>query len=325
MDNEWDSDGEGVVEDGHLNKYEAAVVLIAVDTHPNMFIDNEFKNCMRALKRIVEYLIVHVQDKRLAVLLAHNDSNIAKLVDFKTTMQETVLAIDKLLQMNNNTLIKNYMCGNVDLASFFLLCKKELLESDFRSRNKIMLFLTNNDDPFKNNVNEKGRLLIETATFAPSNIRLAVTALSENFDYQQFYAELLQLAKSFLIADCCLDPDGIFDKLLNYIQPEVYRQKFKLYMCSKNKDYYINVHIQHFARTVKLNSNYALTKDRNVEVKKKYLSSEVSPKHVININGENLQVSGEEVVKMRHNALPRGFFLLCISDDITQTGTYTFI
>lgn len=321
-DEEWGSD---VSDDGDQSsdttKFEPTVTLIAVDTHSSMFVNNQFRYCIEALQQIIERSVTASTNKRMAILLAHNDETKANLVTFKETVQEAYASTEKLLQMPENALRAEYESNDIDLAMFFLLCKRQFNEATFTSKNKVLLFLTNNDDPIDGDVVKKGRLFTEAANFAPLNIKLLVTALNESFDYRILYSELQEIAQSELIADCCLDADGVFYKLLPYISSKEYIRKCKFYMSKKDTKYYFKVQYKRAVKTERILANCYVTRSRNEEVKKVIEKPPVDGKLEFKlVDGTKLLVDREEAAKIRESTVETGFTLMCVSKDMRVKG-----
>lgn len=291
-----------------------------------MFTNEQFKYCVEGLKRTVEQLICGAKNKRLAILLAHNDQDKAKLVGFKSTIQEAYTSLDRLLQMEPDELEQGYMSNKVDLASFFLLCKREFHESSSTAKRKVLLFFTNSDDPVKDDIDKKGRLLTEAANFAPLNIKLVVTALNEDFDYRLFYSEVLEVAHSFLSAECCSDADGVYYKLLGYIRGDDHGQKFKFYMHEDDSELFFYIRIKGAVKEQKFLSNCMVTRNRNEQVKKVCIDQQSDGKCTVNIcTDETLEVNEDDANKLRDCSVRSGFTLLCVSDDLREKGmSFTF-
>lgn len=287
-----------------------------------MFTTDELKYCIEGIQKCLEQLLFTVRTKQLAVFLANNDPNKAKLVGFKDTIKEAFASLDKFLEMKESKLKQEYMSNHVDLASVFLMCKREFHEFSSTSHKKVLIFLTNNDCLVKSSADRKGRLLMEAANFAPLNIKLVVTALNESFDYRIFYSELLEVAKSPLTADCCLDADGVYYKILNYITGRNYGGvKYQFYMHKDESDTFFNVRIQYPIKERKYLAHCMVTRNTNEEVKKVSENVQTGQKDTVQIgDDEKLELDEYELQKLLGSSVKVGFTLLCVSKDMLQEG-----
>lgn len=115
-DDEWQLDFEETEEAGATRPdfLKPPQLLVAIDTHPSMFVKTEqlevhaFHSCLLALHSILNRLLLKTDRRSLAVIVAHDSEDKARIVDFEMPVNEKLSVVRKLLDLDGAALKTEY-------------------------------------------------------------------------------------------------------------------------------------------------------------------------------------------------------------------------
>lgn len=277
-----------------------------------------FKNCLKACYDMLDGLVVHCKKKTVSIMFIDNEESDNKFISFNMSMSDSVPKLKEIVTHDNAELERKFKCDDVDYASFFMNSKKMFALSKMMSANKILVLFTNNEDPSDGDNTKRFKVLQEAETFSAVDISVQVVAMSEYFNYDTFYEEFFKTLEHKAMYECCIDPDGVLDKLLENVRANAHHRRMKFFISKNNPNIFINVHIKNCFKNIKILRNTMVTKDTNQEV--------VWKKRTANTTQHNYPKKGitldhdEYLLYARTFNDPVGFRLICVTKRLTKIG-----
>ncbi|KAK4879376.1 hypothetical protein RN001_007522 [Aquatica leii] len=276
-DDEWaDSDFEEDTETTERPlEYKPSYVLIAVDTDKSMFENEEtesypFKVALNSCYELANSLALSSQNSvkgPVGIVLAHNNTVKSNLVEFEQSVPDTIKFLKTLKGESKNELQFKYeRQQNFDLADFFLMCKNKLLSIKTDVYKRIIIYITNDDNPIQNDVKKKFKLINESQKFPSFQMELVVVTFNPNFDYSNLYSEVLAASNSAPIEK--VSSGTLTQKLKSLVQRKHLVRKCKFYPFEGNTDSYFDVAVSKPTLTSRILKNMHVTRDTQKEVKK---------------------------------------------------------
>ncbi|XP_066145196.1 X-ray repair cross-complementing protein 5 [Euwallacea fornicatus] len=279
--NDFEAEPEENEETTTIN-FKPSFVLIAIDTHPCMFkvsIDSEgndthpFKEAIMACYEIADSLIFATSRSnynQFGILFVNEDQK-ANLIEVEDNMLESIKKLKEVSNKSLNELRVAYeRTVDVDLAAFFLLCRKKFKGIKAAYYKRTLIIITNDDNPLKGDSQKKFAALNEAKTFEPCDITLELISMTSNFDYKIFYNELFHLySKPPTSEAICKDKEGLVDKLSNLLIYRYTKIRYKLFPFKNDYDRFLKVMKVNFIREAKLYNTSKATRDGRIVIKAK--------------------------------------------------------
>lgn len=293
-----------------------------------MFIPNDdeqtpFKYCIEGCLTLINCLLLHIRRKTLAIVLVNGDENVGTLVSFDLSISDTVSALESIKNMSESEIKKKYSSNDADFANFLLDCKRKFQASKIKADSKIILLFTNNPDP-TNGDNQKRFLTMQEVKNLPVlDIKFQIAALNADFDYDAFWSEFFEVGTNRLTPVCCLDSDGVLDKLLEHIVPQLHHRRSRFYPFADEPSRYVEIMIRPMLSSPKFLCNYLFTKDTHAEVKRVTSSEtgEFVSKYEVEVNkAETIEMDADELRVFKSSDVLQGYSLVMVSDRIGDEG-----
>lgn len=293
-----------------------------------MFVPSEdgqtpFKYCIDGCLALINCLLLHIRRKTLAIVLVNDDENIATLVSFDLSISETIFVLEKIKNMSEDDIKKDYLKNDVDFANFLLVCKRKFQSSKIKADSKIILLFTNNPDPTKGDNRKRFTTMQEVKNLPVLELKFQMAALNPDFDYDTFWSEFFEIGTNPLTRVCCLDSDGVLDKLLEHIVPQLHHRRSRFYPFPDETNRYIDIMIRPMLSSPKFLCNYLFTKDTHDEVKRVTSSAtgDFVNKYEVEVNkSETVELDAEELVAFKSSSVLQGYSLIMVSDKISDEG-----
>ncbi|XP_066245087.1 ATP-dependent DNA helicase 2 subunit 1 [Euwallacea similis] len=315
--------------------FKPSFVLIAIDTHPCMFkviTDSEgnethpFKEAITACYEIADSLIFATSRSnynQFGIVLVNEDQK-ASLTEVEGNFLESIKTLKEISNKSSNELRVTYeRTGDIDLAAFFLLCRKKFKEIKAAYYKRILILITNDDDPLKGDSQKKFVALNEAKTFEPCDITFELIPMTPNFDYKIFYNELFHLySKPPTCEEICKDKDGLVQKLSNSLIYRYTKIQYKLFPFKNDYGRFLKVMKVNFIREAKLYNTSRATRDGRIVIKAKQNPDVRNREQKFTIFTdaiEYLEFDLKDKYDM-YNKLPLGIHLQYISDRQTDFG-----
>lgn len=308
---------------GHVK---ASYVIVAIDTHPSMFkIDANgrlpFRNCLEGCLRILDSLILVKDSKRwnpFAVLLSRDDP---KFIDFGDNIIESIIMLKSKLQLSDDDLETEFQRkNNVDLAEFFLQCKKAFNDLKTAFYKRILVYITNDDNPISD-AQSKLAAINEVRSFEPSQISFQVVSTTVGFDYTLLYNEMLALLEQGITQEeICTDVDGLEQKLSSVLIPKYYMRKVLFYPRKDDLNRYMTCFDLKFIKSKRLLNSKFSDKGKTVRPKPPPIPDEL-PTYIVKKSGKvKLEVTFDAIERERFNdsSYPRGYTLFYIGKSLLE-------
>lgn len=233
-------------------------------------------------------------------------------------MLESVKRLKKEISQSNEHLkVKYERTGDVDLAAFFLLCKKKFREINSAYYKRSIIYITNDDDPLNGDNQKKFAALNEAKTFEPSDISFEIATMTETFDYTKFYNELFHLyAKPPSVEYVYPDKDCLVEKLLSSIVFRYTKLRYNFYPFKNDYSRFLKVMRVNFIRPVKIYNTHRASRDGKMVIKiKQPPVARNTPQYRVPIStGDAIQLDLKDKYDIYGNALPLGFHLQYVAD-----------
>ncbi|KAL1491121.1 hypothetical protein ABEB36_011764 [Hypothenemus hampei] len=313
--------------------FKPSFVLITIDTHPSMFVpkidedDAEscpFKDILLACYEVADSLVLSTSRSnynQFGILLADEDGK-ATLVNVQNNLLDTIKFLKELSSQSIDYLKTKYQRdANLDLAALFLLCKKKLREINSEYYKSTILFITNHDDPTKDSPQMKYAAINEVKSFAADNIIFELVTMTDSFDYTLFYNELFYVYSSQPpVEEIYPDKYGIVKKLSSLITYSTIKSRLKLFPFSNDHTKFLKVMKMNLARKAKLLNTHTVSIDGKMVMKVKPDPAEQAIYATDLNNGQRLEITSEERLRVFSDALPIGFHLQFVADRQTDIG-----
>lgn len=248
--------------------FKPSFVLIAIDTHPSMFEtrrtdedDKEethpFKDALSACYEIADSLILassRSNYNQFGVVLAENDQDKASLIEVENNLLDSVKLLKEKCSLSNEQLQSDYeRKGDLDLGGFFRLCKKKFRAIHNTYYKRIIIFITNDDNPINSDGQKRFTALNEARTFEAGDIYFELVSMKKDFEYEKFYNELFYLYTKPPPKDIlCEDQEGLVEQLQSAIVFRYTKLKYHFYPFKNDYSRYLQVIKMSFIRKAKL-------------------------------------------------------------------------
>ncbi|CAG9768392.1 unnamed protein product [Ceutorhynchus assimilis] len=313
--------------------FKPSFVLIGIDTHSSMFDTKQdedgnethhFKDALTACYEIADSLIFSTSKSnynQFGIVLADQDQK-ATFVEVQNNLLDTVKLLKKECLKSNEDLKTQYQRQtDIDLASFFLLCKKKFKDINAAYYKRTLIYITNDDNPLKGDNQKKFAALNEVKTFEPSDITLELITMKDTFDYSKFYNELFHLYSKPPVADVvCQDKDGLVEKLSSSIVFRYTKIRYNFYPFKYDKTRFLKVIKANFIREAKLYNTHKASTDGRMLIKVKadptLVNQEAQQFKII----EGLTLDLKDKYDIFGNDLPLGLHLQYVSNRQTDVG-----
>lgn len=297
-----------------------------------MFIPNNeeqtpFKYCIEGCLSLINCLLLHIRRKTLGIVLVNGDENVATLVNFDLSIADTVLTLESIKNMSETEIKKKYLNDDVDFANFLLVCKRKFQMSKIKADSKIILLFTNNADPTNGDNRKRFLAMQEVKNLPVLDLKFQIAALNPDFDYDTFWSEFFEVGTNSLTPVCCLDSDGVLDKLLENIVPQLHHRKSRFYPFPDEPNRYVEIMIRPMLSSPKFLCNYFFTKDTHAEVKRVPSSEtgEFVSKFEVEVNkSETVEMDADELRIFKSSDVLQGYSLVMVSDTISDEGELDF-
>lgn len=327
-DEENYSEEEGF-EDGDTENatvfFKPSYVIVAIDTHSSMFKYDEngilpFRSCLESCLRILDSLIF-VKDTKcwnsFAVLLARNEPN---FINFGDNIIESVTFLKSLLKQSDEKLESDYKRqGDFSLAEFLLQCKKAFHDIKAVFHQRILVFITNDDNPI-DNAQSKFAAINEVKSFEASEIRLEVIPTNVRFDFTLLYNEMFVQMPGERKEEICTDVDGLEQKLSSVVLPRLYKKKVNFYPFLGDFNNYLTCYDFKIAKQPQLLNTKVTVDGKDVIPKPAPLSNDLPTYDLISSCNGNMNVTFDIMDKtnLLNVSLLRGFTLICIGKPVVK-------
>ncbi|KAF5283936.1 hypothetical protein FQR65_LT13697 [Abscondita terminalis] len=328
-DDEWvDSDFEDESRTAEKSgDYKPSYVLIAIDTDKSMFEDVgseefSFLAALNSCYEIINSLILSDHQSKGPVGIVLADNNVAKsnLIEFEQTIPDTIKLLKHLKEQTKDYLQFKYeRKQNFDLADFFLLCKNKLLSIKTDVYKRIIIYVTNDDNPVQNDPKKRFKIINESQKFPSIQIELVVVTLNPNFDNSHLYSELLSASGSTTVDT--VSQTTLTKKLENLINKKRYTRKCSFYPFMGNTESYFEVTITNPTSASTIRKNAHVTRDAQKEVKKTIRQQTGGTyKCLYSKKEEPLILDEIEKQNLGENSLPVGYTLVYVAESILKPG-----
>lgn len=311
--------------------YKPSFVLIAIDTHKSMFIEDNagkssFMYCIEACYKIANSLILADRSSvkgPLGIIFAENKMTKANFIDFEQSIPETIQILKELKEQSNDNLKAKYeRREDFDLGDFFLFCKNKFLsvKSDAYKRN--VIYLTNNDDPIGNDPKMKFKIKHEVLKFSNLLISLYVFSYKNDFDNSLFYGKVLDECNSAPV-EIFTDKSKVIDTLSSFVTHKYKKYRHKFYPFHGNAELYIDVVENKFIKTTSISKNMYVTRDSKKEVKKSTSRQNFVQNYELQYSksiDKKLLLNHLENSLIQETNVPIGYTLVCVGEETSRDG-----
>ncbi|XP_060534710.1 uncharacterized protein LOC132707066 isoform X2 [Cylas formicarius] len=334
------SDSEDEAEQTQKFMFKPSFVIIAIDAHPSMFetrknedddtVTHAFKDALTACYEVADSLVLTSNRRswnQFGVVVAREDEA-ATLVEVQNNLLDTVKLLKTECALDNEELRRRYeRRTDLDLAAFFLLCKKKFRDIKAAFYKRTIVFVTNDDNPVGGDARRRFAALNEAKTFGASEVSFELVTMKHDFNYGLFYNELFSVysSKMPLVDEVCEDKDGLVEKLLVSIVFRYTRQKYNFFPFSNDRERYLKVLKVKFFKKAKLFNSDKASRDGKL-LKRVHEKSgvEASTQHQftlrMGIGNEPLKLDLKDKYDIYGNDLPLGFHLCYVSPRQTAFG-----
>lgn len=308
--------------------YKASYVVVAIDTHPSMFKADDsgqvpFRNCLAACLRILDTLIMVKDSKRwnpFAVLLTRDDP---KLVEFGDNIVESIQLLKSKLKLSDDELEDEFQRKlDFDLAEFFLQCKKAFHDIKAAFYKRILVYITNDDNPVKD-AQSKFAAINEVKSFDASQITLEVISTDVKFDRTKLYNEMFALLEQSQQEreEICTDIDGLEQKLSSVLVPKYHRSKVQFYPFKDDLKRFLTCFDLKLVQSQKLYSTKVSAEGKSVKPKPPPLTADLPTYYIKNSNLSEQHIVFDEMEKdqLYDTSFPRGYTLVYIGKSVIDT------
>lgn len=249
------------------------------------------------------------------------DPKKATLVEVKTNMlDKTKILLDEY-QKPTTELITHKRNDKIDLAAFFQICKRKLKEIEDYYQQTI-IFITNDENPIKDDPQLKFTAMNEAKSLDNSEIRLELISLRNNFDYTKFWNEFFnRFQNPPNIEEFCEDRLGLRRRLKNSIIYRFTALKCKLFPFKNDFQKHLQCKRVQFIRPAKLYNTSRMSKDGKLLMRVKPVQVPFEPQYRVNLGHTELEhFNAKERYDIFYNNLPLGLHLQYVSDRQTEVG-----
>lgn len=305
--------------------FKPSYVIVAIDTHSSMFKHNEngqlpFRNCLESCLRILDSLMF-VKDSKswnsFAVLLAKNEPS---FINFGDNIIDSIKFLQTLLKQSDQKLESEYKRqGDFSLAEFLLQCKKAFHDIKAVFHQRILVFITNDDNPI-DNAQSKFAAINEVKSFEASDIRLEVIPTNVRFDFTLLYNEMFAQMTDDRKEEICTDVDGLEQKLSSVVLPKLYKRKVNFFPFQGDVTTYLTCYDFKTAKTPSLLNTKVTLEGKEVIPKPPSPSVDLPTYDLISSANGNMNVTFDimDKNKLLNVSLPRGYTLVCIGKAVVK-------
>ncbi|KAH1024083.1 uncharacterized protein LOC109545713 [Dendroctonus ponderosae] len=317
--------------------FKPSFVLIAIDTHSSMFHtkknddddDDEthaFKDALKACYEIADSLVLSTSRSnynQFGIVLADEDQK-ASFIDVQNNLIDSIKFLKDKCSQSNEQLKANYeRYADLDLAGFFLLCKKKFREISSAYYKRTLIYITNDDNPTKEDKQKKFTALSQAKSFEPNDINFKLVTMNKNFEISKFYNELFYLSsKGPITEELCLNKNALVEALSSKIILAYTKHKFNFYPFKGDRTRFLKVMRVNFIREAKLSNIHKASHDGKQLVKVKENASAQEPvRFRLQLNNEKIiELDSKDKYSIIANNLPLGFHLQYVSDRHSNFG-----
>lgn len=211
------------------------------------------------------------------------------------------------------------------MAGFFLLCKKKFREISSAYYKRTLIYITNDDNPTKEDKQKKFTALSQAKSFEPNDINFKLITMNKNFEITKFYSELLYMSsKEPITEELCLNKNALVEALSSKIILAYTKHKFNFYPFKNDRTRFLKVIKVSFIREAKLYNINKASHDGKQLVKVKENASAPIQEPVrfgLKLNNDNmLELDSKDKDSISANDLPLGFHLQYVSDRHSDFG-----
>ncbi|CAH1119758.1 unnamed protein product [Phaedon cochleariae] len=309
------------------HNFKPSYVVVAIDTHHSMFKRNKenklhFRSCLEACLALADSLILKTNTRSWRPFSIVLSGQQTALIGFHNNILDTIKLLKAKLQLSDDALTKEFQSkGELDLAAFFLVCKKLFHDIKTTFYKRSLIYITNNDNPV-NKKAAKFTALNEAKTFSGSEIEFQVIPTENNFNYKIFYNELLSLLGGPRIEEICLDTEGLTLKLSSSVGITQNQRRMKFYPFLNDQSRYLKCVKLDVVSQVGRLINVMMTKDGKKVMNMTEVSEE-SPEFFIKSHAEgvdHVRFDLAEKNMLQHSSIPIGITMMYVSKRLVDIG-----
>ncbi|CAH1986602.1 unnamed protein product [Acanthoscelides obtectus] len=302
-------------------------IIIMIDTHPKMFIkddvnqsDISFRNCLAAVAQMAEAILFETSTCPFAIVLAKKDNIVLR--HFKDNMIETIRFLNEKLKNTDDELKKEYMrdiSEPLEFSNFLLHSKKVFLDAAKTYYKRILLFLTNNDNPHIAQ-GAKYSIINEAKSLKHADITFKIIATSESFNFAMFYNEIFEAAEQNFTEEVCVDVDALKEKLTAIAGSIQGHKKVNFYITMEDAEHVIKCYKFKSFKKHRILNNASYTRDGSQVVKTN--APPVYKYKVVCKYGYSLYDFDKEKFenKTLDCEIPYGYTFLYVTDQLVKAG-----
>lgn len=310
---ESDSDNEHGESDPLSVKFtKTSYLLVVLDTVESMFVvgkDNlsPFQMTIRSCLNIAERLLLTLtENSRIAIILNGKPD----LTNFKTSVCGLVKLLLDMNAQSNEDLKKRYMSRSRMNVADMLLSGKRIYKDVKAAGVRNLVFLTNDDCPTGNDAKAKEAARYEAQNIG-KNIVFDIITFSPDFEFEEFYEDLLKAAKRPVLYEFCPDLELLENKLSFYCIYIHHESTLKFYPLDDSETIIPLIKSRCIRRNRDVLSNVRLTLDHSEEVTREVeraVSNEYYPD-----GDSSLVISAGEADELRNQNIPIGLHLVSMA------------
>lgn len=308
-----DSDNEYGESDSLSVKFtKTSFLLVVLDTVESMFVvgkDNlsPFQMTIRSCLNIAERLLLTLtENSRIAIILNGKPD----FTNFKTSVCGLVKLLLDMNAQSNEDLKKKYMSSSRLNVADMLLSGKRIYKDVKTAGIRNLVFLTNDDCPTGKDAKAKEAAKYEAQNIG-NNIIFDIVTFSPDFEFEEFYGDLLKAAKRPVVYEFCPDLELLENKLSFYCIYIHHESTLKFYPLDDSETIIPLIKSRCIRRNRDILSNVKLTLDHSEEVTREVertVSDEYHPE------GDALFIiSAAEVDELRNQDIPIGLHLVSMA------------
>lgn len=247
----------------------------------------------------------------------------AMLVEVKTNMLEKVKILHNEYNKPTQEILTQYRRNDkIDLAEFFRMCRRKLKEIDEEYYRHTIIFVTNDENPIRDDPQLKLTVMNEAISLEASEIRLELVSMRKNFDYTKFWNEFFnRFQNPPRLEEFCADRIGLRRRLKNTVIYRYTPLKCKLFPFKNDFQKHLQCKRVKFIRPAKLYNTNRMSKDGKLVMRVKSEEAPFAPQYRVNLGHTELEhFDVKERYDVYYNNLPLGLHLQYVSDRETQVG-----
>lgn len=284
-----------------------------------------FSKILHGLQLLMDSLLAFdVKSYRcpLGVVFASNENNKINFIKYADNNVENYKKIKNLLSQSFDEIKKQYLREDgLDFGEFFTKCKLIFDEVKTEMYKKIILFVTDEDDP-RISDQLKFKALKVARAFNEQNLFLNLITFNSQFSPDYFYKDLLYEAGIGCIKDYLKDALSFCDFVESKIISKSVTFNQKFYYLIGDKETHLDLKIHNCVKVARFKKNMLVTKDTFEEVKKVslfQLRQEEKIKVLYN-KDSFVQVDSKVAENLKHTNFPSGYILLYVNSRETTKG-----